>query len=299
MSAPLTLRPSAPRAWIAALRPQTLPLGAVPVVVGGALAASAGGFVPSAALAALGVALGLQVASNLVNDVADHARGADTEARLGPPRATAQGWLSPGQVWAGAALALGLATGCGLYLSALAGWELLAVGLVAILSAVAYTAGPVPLAYHGLGEPFVFLFFGLVATAGTTYAMLGELTPGALLAGAALGALASAVLVVNNLRDLEEDRASNKRTLAVRFGARAARAEYLLLVSSPFLLLGAGVGLGWLPRGALLALGALPLALWRARAFLRAEGGALNPLLGQTAQASVVFGGLLAVGVLA
>ncbi|MEZ6186236.1 MAG: 1,4-dihydroxy-2-naphthoate polyprenyltransferase [Planctomycetota bacterium] len=299
MSAPVALpRPSPLKAWLAALRLPTLLVGAAPVGVGSALAADQGRFLPQAALAALGVALGLQVASNLVNDVADHQKGADTEARLGPPRAVAQGWLSPGQVWAGAACAVALATACGVYLSTLAGWELLAVGGVAILSAIAYTAGPLPLAYHGLGELFVFLFFGLVATAGTTYAMLGELTPGALVAGAALGAIASAVLVVNNLRDVEEDTRSNKRTLAVRLGAPAARVEYVALVALPFGLLGMGVALGWFGPWALLALGALPLAAWRAHVLWRARGRALNPLLGQTAQLEVAFAALLAVGVL-
>ncbi|MCA8925875.1 MAG: 1,4-dihydroxy-2-naphthoate polyprenyltransferase [Planctomycetes bacterium] len=298
MSAPLNApRPSSLACWVAALRPKTLPLGAVPVLVGSAIAGHEGRFEPRLAGAALGVSLGLQVASNLVNDVADHARGADTDARLGPPRAVAQGWLAPGQVWTAAALSLALAAGCGVFLSYHAGWELLAVGLAAILSAVAYTAGPVPLAYHGLGEAFVFVFFGLVATAGTTYSQLGRLTPGALLAGVALGALASAVLVVNNLRDLEEDAATGKRTLAVRFGPRAARLEYLLLLGAPFAALALAVGGGWLPPRALTACGALPLVLLSARAFLRARGAALNPLLARTAQLNVAFGGLLALGV--
>ncbi len=289
--------PSPLRVWIAAIRPATLWAGAVPVFVGTALAFADGHRAWGAAALALAGALLIQVATNLVNDWADFHKGADGADRLGPPRAAAQGWLTPRQVAAGAIIALGLAAAVGAGLVALAGWPILLLGIASLICAVAYTAGPFPLAYLGLGDPFVLLFFGFAAVVGTYYVQAGATTPLAWVAGAAIGLLATAILVVNNLRDRRGDARVGKRTLAVRFGAAFTRAEYALLLTGAFLAVSsaAAVGGGW---GWLLPWACLPLALRTTRAVWTTDGAALNPLLGATARLELVFGSLLAVGVL-
>jgi len=191
-------RPGRLTAWILASRPKTLPAAVAPVIVGTAVAARAGAFRPLAALAALLAALLLQIGANYANDLFDFKRGADTETRLGPTRVTATGLLTPRQVAAGMWASFGLAALVGVYLIHVGGWPILFVGVLSILAAVAYTAGPLPLGYHGLGDLAVFVFFGLVAVVGAYYVQAHELTAVAFLAAVPMGALITAILVVNN-----------------------------------------------------------------------------------------------------
>src|SRR5215216_3606575 len=214
-----------------AARRRTLPAAVAPVLVGTALAATGGTFRPLTFLAALVGALFIQVGTNLSNDYSDARRGADTEDRLGPVRVTAGGLVPPRQVLIATYVAFGVAVLAGVYLIATAGWELLLVGAASILAGVLYTGGPRPYGYEGLGEVFVFLFFGVVAVAGSYFAQTEELAREALVLAVPVGLLASAILVVNNVRDLETDRRAGKRTLAVRLGRTGARELYLALVS--------------------------------------------------------------------
>ena len=253
---------------------------------------------PLPAAASLAVALLLQVASNLANDLLDFRSGADTADRLGPPRAAALGLLSQRELSAGIAVVLGLAGLVGLYLVSVGGWPILVLGLLAVVSLLAYTGGPWPYGYHGLGEVFVFVFFGLVAVAGTTYLQTGRLEPLALAAAVPVGALVTAILVVNNLRDIESDRKAGKRTLAVRVGERGAVTEYELLIAVAYLV-PVALLLAWtLPSlGFLLPLLSLPLALPLLRV-VRAGGDPrrLNAILRGTARLSLAHSVLLAVG---
>ena len=287
--------------WWATLRPATLWAGAVPVLVGIALSVGLQrqGVAEvhwGLAVAALVCALLLQIGCNLVNDYADFAKGADTPDRLGPARATAQGWLTARQVATGAALALGLAAALGVWAITLRGWPLAAIGVASVTAAVAYTAGPLPLGYLGLGDLFVLLFFGLAATVGTCFAATGVWSMDALAAGFALGCLATAILVVNNLRDRHTDARAGKRTLAVRWGAGWARAEYAGLLAAAFVVAPVMAAVRGQP-GWLLPLLALPLAVKAVRAVRTTDGAALNPYLGATARLELVFGLLWAAGV--
>lgn len=288
-------RPSTAAAWFLATRPRTLVAGVVPVAVGSGLAAHDGVFAPGAALAALVGALLIQVGTNLANDYFDHRRGADTADRLGPPRATAQGWLAPRTVLTGALACFGAAMLVGIYLVLVAGPALVVVGLVSIAAGYAYTGGPFPLAYHGLGDLFVLVFFGFVAVGGTYFVQAHALTPMALLAGVPVGLLGVALLAVNNTRDRATDAAAGKRTLVVRFGAAFGRAEYLAAVVVAALVPGLMVALGaswWV----LLPLLSLPLAVPPLRLVLTATGPILNQALAGTARLQLVFGLLFALG---
>jgi 1,4-dihydroxy-2-naphthoate octaprenyltransferase len=282
-----------------AIRPKTLPAAVAPVVVGSAVAVREDGFHLPAALAALVVALLLQIAANLANDVFDHRRGADTAARLGPPRVTAGGLIPPERVLRATWLTLGLALLIGLYLVYRGGWPFLAIGALALLAAVAYTGGPLPLGYLGLGDLAVFLFFGLVGVAGTAYVQTRELTTLALLAALPIGCLVTNILVVNNLRDLETDRAVGKRTLATRLGRSGTRAEYALLLlvaylTPPALWLAGEIGPWWWSSWL-----SLPLAIPLFRGVYGETGAALNRRLAGTARLAVVFAVLFAVGIVA
>lgn len=285
-------------AWWRAIRPATLPAGLAPVVVGTALAAADHAIdLGLAVLAALG-AVALQVVSNFVNDAADNARGTDDDQRVGPARAAAMGWLSERELWVGAGVALVVAGLCGVALIAAAGWPVLWVGLSGAAAAILYTAGPVPLGYVGLGDLFVMLFFGFAAVVTTVFILSGDTPAAAWAAGGAVGALATAVLVVNNLRDRHGDAGHGKRTLAVRFGARAARIEYTVLVVGAFALVPAGAALGWWGWPALVTWAALPMAYAATRGVWTQDGAALNPLLGATARLTWAYAALLALGVL-
>ncbi|MFC1575762.1 1,4-dihydroxy-2-naphthoate polyprenyltransferase [Gemmatimonadota bacterium] len=300
MSSSVSSGPTRLQAWILAARPRTLTAAAAPVVLGTGLALGRGWFAPLPAAAALLGALLIQIGTNLANDYYDHLRGGDTEERVGPLRVTQAGLIPPATVRGGAFGVLGLALLLGVYLAWVGGWPIVILGLASLVSAVAYTGGPFPLAYHGLGDLFVFLFFGLGAVGGTYWVQALELGPEVLLAGAGMGALSTAILVVNNLRDIETDARAGKRTLAVRLGRAGTKLEFLLL-----LILGLGIPpvgmalLGWSPW-TLLALGAALPALSPARtvmAFAPAtDPRTLIPALGGTAQAAGLFGLLLGVG---
>ncbi len=291
-------RPTTFAVWVSAIRPKTLSAGAVPVLVGTALAASDGRVAWLPALAALVGALLLQVGSNLANDVFDYLKGADDASRLGPARATQRGWLSPRQVMVATAVVLSTAVLVGSYLVAIGGWPIAAIGVAGITCALAYTGGPVPLGYRGLGDPLVFVFFGPVAVLGTYYVQAGGVTWSAAAASVAIGLLATAILVVNNLRDRHTDARAGKHTLAVRFGARGARAEYAALLGLAYAVPAGATLVGLGGAGWLLPWLSGPMAWRRLRAVRSKDGAELNPELGATARLTAVFGGLLAVGVL-
>jgi 1,4-dihydroxy-2-naphthoate octaprenyltransferase len=290
--------PSTLRRWWLAIRPKTLPAAGAGVITGTVLAWSDGGFYLGPALAALGVALLLQVASNLANDVYDAERGADTADRLGPVRVTQSGLLSRGQVKRGMMIVLALALAIGIYLTFVRGPLVPVIGVAAIVVALAYTGGPYPLGYHGLGEVFVFLFFGLTAVVGTYWVQTGATSLLAWLMAVAIGALVTAIIVVNNLRDIEQDRAAGKRTIAVRVGVRATRWEYAVLMGVPYALLTILVLTSDLPLAALLAWLSLPLALRAARRVFVQTGRALNSALAETGQTAIAYSALFALGLL-
>ena len=285
--------------WILAARPKTLPAAASPVIVGTAVAIGEGLFNLGPALAAMMGALLLQIGANLANDVFDYKKGADAGERLGPLRVTQAGLLTPRQVTRGMWLILGLAVVTGVYLALVGGWPIVVIGLLSIASAIAYTGGPFPLGYHGLGDLFVFVFFGPAAVCGTYYVQAGELIEIAWWAAAPMGLLTMAILAVNNLRDIETDRAAGKKTLAVRFGVRGTRAEYLLLVGmaylAPLAMCLADVTTLW----ALLSWLSLPLALSPIRLVLQKRERALNQALAQTARLELIYGLLFSIGLIA
>lgn len=282
------------RIWWLAIRPKTLSLALTPVLVGNSLAWSElGGLHWGVAAATLAAALLIQIGTNLYNDAADHERGSDGADRLGPPRATAQGWLSGARVKRGAALSFGAAFLLGIYLAAVGGWPIVALGLASLAAGYAYSGGFRPIAYSASGELFVFLFFGLFAVTGSHYLQTLTLSGAAAAAGAALGLLAAAVLTVNNYRDLESDRRAGRMTLCQRLGRERSRRLYALLLLAPFLLLLHPAILFW----ALLP--ALPLALLLIRRLYREPPGAgLNRLLAATARFQLGFGLLLGIGYL-
>jgi 1,4-dihydroxy-2-naphthoate octaprenyltransferase len=283
--------------WILAARPKTLSAAVAPVLVGAGLAAHHDVFAPLPILAALLGALLIQIGTNLANDYYDFVRGADTAERVGPVRVTQAGLLAPEAVRRAMVLVLAAAMLPGAYLVAVAGWPIVWIGLVSIACAVLYTGGPAPLAYHGLGDVFVFVFFGLVAVGGTYYVQAGTWPADAWLAGAGVGALSTAVLVVNNLRDIDTDALAGKRTLAVRVGRAGTRTEYVLLLALAALVPPVGVVLlGW-PAWSLVALGALALSIAPTRVvFAHATPRELLPALGATARVLAVYGAGLALG---
>lgn len=284
-------------AWLLAVRPKTLTAGVTPVLVGTAVAAALGPLRWERALLCLVGALLLQIASNLANDVFDHEKGADTAERLGPLRTAQAGLLTPRQLKRGLLVTLGLALLVGVALTALAGWPIVAIGLASMVAAVAYTGGPYPLGYHGLGDVFVFLFFGLIAVTGTTYVQTGQLEPYALLASLAVGALATNLLVVNNVRDRETDVKAGKRTVAVRFGREAALAQYSGLLLIAYLVPVAVLLLGYAGPIVLLPFATGSLAYRLDRRVRADEGRALNVSLARTAQLLFFHGALFALGI--
>jgi 1,4-dihydroxy-2-naphthoate octaprenyltransferase len=287
------------RLWALAARPRTLPAAIAPVLVGTALAIDYDQFKALAFLAALIGSIFIQIGTNLSNDYSDARRGADTEDRLGPVRVTAGGLMPPRRVLIGTYVAFGIAVLAGLYLTAITGPELLLVGAASIAAGVLYTGGPKPYGYEGLGELFVFLFFGVVAVVGSYYVQAQELPWEAFALSVPVGLLASAILVVNNVRDADTDRRAGKRTLAVRLGrARARRlfdamivVSYLTVITIPL----AG-GLSW---WVVLPLFTLPLvpSLWKTVAE-RTDGPSLNGALADTGRLLGLFSLLLAAGIL-
>lgn len=284
--------------WILAVRPKTLPAAAAPVIVGAALAVSDGYWQWLPALAALCGALLLQIGSNLANDVFDYEKGADAGERLGPLRVTQAGLLTAGEVKRGMGMVFGLAALIGVYLIFHAGWVILAIGVTAILSAIAYTGGPFPLGYHGLGDLFVFIFFGLAATVGTYYVQSASTSVVVWWMGAAIGLLIVNVLVVNNLRDLDGDRLAGKQTLAVRLGRKGARVQYWIALTGAyaiplFLWLQGGLLIGSLVVGL-----SIPLALRLVRSINQDTGVKLNKTLARTGKFGLIYALLFAVGTL-
>ncbi len=288
-----------PRLWLVAARPRTLPAAVAPVLVGTALAISHDEFRPLAFVAALIGSVFIQIGTNLSNDYSDARRGADTEDRLGPVRVTAGGLMPPRRVLVGTYVAFGIAVAAGLYLALVAGWELLLVGAASIAAGVLYTGGPRPYGYEGLGELFVFLFFGLVAVVGSYYVQAEELPWEAFALSVPVGLLAAAILVVNNVRDVDTDRRAGKRTLAVKLGAGRARTLFSIMLAlayvAPIAIALAG-GLSWWTA---LPLISLPLAMpvWRT-VRTRSDGPSLNAALAGTGRLLAVFSLLLSAGIL-
>lgn len=284
--------------WVLAARPKTLPAAASPVLVGSAAAFVDGGFHFGVFLATLLAALMLQIGANFANDVFDFHKGADADQRLGPIRVTQAGFLSPQQVYWGMLFVFGAASLLGIYLIWVAGWPILLIGVSSILAAMAYTGGPFPFGYYGLGDFFVFVFFGPAAVCGTYFAHLQSLNLVAILSSLPMGFLITAILVVNNLRDIETDRKAGKRTLAVRLGAPGTRLEFLLLVSAAYLtsllmwlldLTGVWIMLTWL---------SIPLAASLIRMIWRVTGRPLNEALAAAGRLTLVYAILFSLGLI-
>lgn len=278
--------------WIAAARPRTLPAAVVPVLVGAASAVADDSFDWRAGVLSFLGALAIQVAANFANDVSDAARAADPVDRLGPPRMVAAGVISPGRMWRATWIAIGVAALCGVGLTMLAGPVVLLVGAASIVALLGYVGGPFPYGYRGLGEVSVFIFFGLVATAGSRYVHDRRIPMTAWVAAIPVGLIAVAILVINNLRDLDTDARVGKRTLAVIMGERPTRLFYLGLLIAAFGVVAGATVLAVLPLASLVVAASLPLALHLARQVMR--GGPLPPLLAATARFHLVFGVLLA-----
>jgi 1,4-dihydroxy-2-naphthoate octaprenyltransferase len=293
------------RMWLMAARLRTLPAAVAPVLVGTSIAITRDVFRPGAFIAALLGAILIQVGTNLSNDYSDARRGADTDERLGPMRVTAGGLVPPRTVLLWTYLTFGAAALCGVYLVAVAGWELLAVGVASILAGVLYTGGPRPYGYEGLGEVFVFLFFGIVAVAGSTFAQLESWPWESFALAVPVGLLVTAILVVNNIRDLDTDRRAGKRTLAVRLGRERARTEYAALMALGFGVLAPIAAIEIADSGSWSALWWLlpwllaPLAVKLVRVVrTHVDGPTLNGCLARTAGLQLVFCVLLTIGIL-
>ena len=295
----MTRETAAWRIWLMAARPRTLPAAVAPVLVGTALAIEDDAFNALAFAAALLGAMLIQIGTNLSNDYSDARRGADTEDRLGPVRVTAGGLVPPRQVLVATYVTFALAVLVGLVLVAIAGPELLLVGAASILAGVLYTGGPRPYGYEGLGEVFVFTFFGIVAVTGSYYVHAEELPWEAFVLAVPVGLLAAAILVVNNVRDLETDRRAGKRTLAVRMGRERTRTLYAVMVFGAFVTAQIPWIGGSLSPWLLLVLLALPLAVPLVRTVrTHADGPTLNEALGRSGMVQLVVCFLLSVGIL-
>lgn len=286
------------KAWVLGSRPKTLPAAAAPVLIGSAAAFAEGGFKWMPALIALIAALLLQIGANLANDYFDFLKGADKGERLGPTRVTQSGLLSPQAVQTGMWVTFVLAALCGVYLTLVSGWWIVIIGILAILAAIAYTGGPFPYGYKGLGEVFVFLFFGLAAVSGTYYAQTQTITWLAVLSSLPVGLMICAILVINNLRDIENDRKSNKNTLAVKFGKTWAQQEFIAILVLAYLivfLMGISdlaspwVLISWL---------SLPFIFPLSHSILTDSGKTLNKTLAAMGQLTLVFSMLYASGLI-
>src|SRR5262245_43015328 len=284
------------RTWVAAARLRTLPAAIVPVIVGTAVVRACGAIAWGPALAALAGAIAIQIGTNFANDVFDAEKGADGADRIGPLRAVSAGLISAAAMKRAMIAAFAVASAFGLYLVASAGWPIVAIGIASIISGIAYTGGPWPLGYHGLGDVFVMVFFGFVAVCGTVFVQLHGVPALAWLAAVPVGAIATAVLVVNNVRDRETDVHAGKRTLAVRLGRRAGVIEYAALLAVAYAAPVAAVL--WMGRApwALLPLVTLPIALRLSRTLATTEGRPLNDCLTGTAKLLLLWGVLFAVG---
>ena len=288
--------PGKRRVWLLAARPPTLPAAIAPVLAGTGIAASEGEFeVGRFALAMIGAVL-IQIVVNFANDLSDFRRGADTPDRLGPPRAVAQGWLSQREMTIGVAVVSAAAMVVGVVLTVIVGWPILIVGAASLIAAVTYTGG-VAYGYRGLGDVVCFLFFGFVAVMGAGYVQLEALTWPLAAASVPLGCTVTAILVVNNLRDLPTDRETGKRTLAVLIGERGTRVEYIVLMFGAFVSVAVFASVGLIPYFCSLAWIGLPPAMWLTREIVNGRSGAaLNPMLKRTAQLHLLVGALIGLG---
>ncbi|HEU4980695.1 MAG TPA: 1,4-dihydroxy-2-naphthoate polyprenyltransferase [Solirubrobacterales bacterium] len=289
------------RIWLMAARPRTLPAAVAPVLVGTAAAIELVGELPrvEGMIAALISSIFIQIGTNLANDYSDAKRGADTVERLGPVRVTAAGLVAPQRVLVATWLAFGIAVAAGIYLATVAGWVIIAIGAASIAAGVLYTGGPRPYGYAGMGELFVFLFFGLVAVNGSYYVQLEEVDWLPFGLSVAVGFLATAILVVNNVRDIETDRRAGKRTLVVRIGRDTARRLYVALVAGAYAVLLVTVAAGDGPWWALLGLASAPLAITPIRAVrTRTDGAALNGALAGTGMLLGAFSIAVSAGLL-
>jgi 1,4-dihydroxy-2-naphthoate octaprenyltransferase len=287
--------------WVQAARPRTLPAAIAPVLVGTAAAWQWAGHLPRvlAFFVALVGSIFIQIGANLANDYSDARRGADTVDRLGPVRVTSAGLVTPQRVLRATWIAFAVAVACGIYLAIVAGWIILVVGVASIAAGVLYTGGPRPYGYAGLGEIFVFLFFGLVAVNGSYYVQLEELDALPLGLSIAVGFLATAILVVNNVRDIETDRRAGKNTSAVRMGRANAVNLYRLLVAGAFVILPFSIWAGECPWWPLLGLLAIPLAIKPMRLLeTHTDGPALNKCLAATGALLGVYSLLVTIGLL-
>ncbi len=287
------------RPWVMAARPPTLWAAVAPVLIGSALAHRAGVFRWLPFVAILVAAVLIQIGVNYANDYSDAVRGADTEHRIGPQRAVASGLITPRQMRIGIAAVFGAAVLIGGYLASIAGPVIVVIGVLSIVAALGYTGGPVPYGYRGYGEVFVFVFFGLVATAGTRYVYDQTVGLDAWIGGIVMGCLATAILVANNIRDLATDRAAGKRTLAVKLGRTRTRMLFAVVVLAAFVLVAVAAVAGWVPPWSALALLALPLAIPVVRIVASAvEGPPLIAALKGTARLQLAVGVLFAIGAL-
>jgi 1,4-dihydroxy-2-naphthoate octaprenyltransferase len=289
------------RIWLMAARPRTLPAAIAPVLVGTAAAVQWLGHLPrwGAFFAALVGSIFIQIGTNLANDYSDAKRGADTADRLGPVRVTASGLVTPQRVMRATWIAFGVAVLCGIYLTAVAGWVILLIGILSIAAGVLYTGGPRPYGYAGFGEVFVFLFFGLVAVNGSYYVQLEELDALPLGLSISIGFLATAIIVVNNVRDVETDRRAGKNTMAVRIGREAAVRLWGTLVLGAFVTLPIALWAGEASALPLIGLLAAPLALKPYRTLQeRRDGPALNGVLAATGGLLGIFSLLVTAGLL-
>ena len=285
--------------WVLAARPATLWAAVAPVLVGTALAVNAGVFSWDAFVVILIAAVLIQIGVNFANDVADGTRGTD-EHRIGPQRAVASGLITPHQMWVGIATVFGMAAIAGLYLIKLGGPWILVIGVVSIIAALGYTNGPIPYGYYGLGEVFVFVFFGLVATAGTRYVFDRSLEAGAWVGGVSMGLLASAILLANNIRDIDTDATAGKRTLAVMLGRTAGVALFAACIVGAIIIPPIAVTIDWMPVGVAATLLALPIGLPLIRTLHRERTGpALIGVLKGTARLQLIVAALLAIGIVA
>jgi 1,4-dihydroxy-2-naphthoate octaprenyltransferase len=285
------------RAWVLAARPPTLLAAVGPVLVGGGLAAGDGVFRWDAFVVTLAAAVLINIGVNFANDASDARRGADTPDRIGPMRAVASGLISERRMWAGVAVVFGLAAAGGIYLTVIAGWPILVIGAASLVAALGYTGGPVPYGYRGLGELFVFVFFGLAGTVGSRFVHDRTAPLDAWLLAIPIGFLVTAILVANNVRDIDTDRAAGKHTLAVLLGRRRTRLLFAGLVFGAFGLLALFSAAGWVPRLCALGLLALPAAIRPvALVFRETSGPLLIGALKGTARVNALVGALVALG---
>lgn len=285
-------------AWVLASRPKTLPAAVMPVLVGTAIAVHDGKFKLLASIVALICSLLIQIGTNLVNDLYDFLKGTDKKERLGPLRAAASGILSVKELKIGIYVVFGLSFILGIYLIALAGWLVLLIGVLSILAGIIYTAGPFPLAYNALGDVASFLFFGFIGTVGTYYVQAEEITPFVFWSSIPVGALITNILVVNNYRDKEEDKLNGKKTLAVLFGERFARIQYIVFMLASYSILFVVYFTYKKSIWVFLPILSLPISIKLIKMLYTLRGKELNKTLELTAKLSAIYGLLFAIGIL-